>query len=83
MSWCGGRWNPWRTLRAVRSARTFRGAGSLVVMDVPPPDPAKLLALWSEWERGEVAPGKLLSNLKTAGLPDLLEALVAAVEDQG
>lgn len=50
-------------------------------MDVPAPDPAKLLALWSEWEQGEVAPGKLLSNLKTAGLPLLLEALAQA-EDQ-
>jgi len=44
-------------------------------MDRPPPDPAKLLAYWMEWERGETTPGKVLSNLKTAGLPDLLRQL--------
>ena len=49
-------------------------------MDRPPPDPHKLLACWMEWERGETPPGKVLSNLKTAGLPDLLESLVAAAD---
>ena len=42
-------------------------------MDVPPPDPQKLLAYWMEWERGEVPPGRVMSNLKTAGLRTLLE----------
>jgi hypothetical protein len=41
----------------------------------PPPDPQKLLALWMEWEKGETPPGKVLSNLKTAGLRELLEHL--------
>ncbi len=45
-------------------------------MDRPPPDPAKLLAYWMEWERGEITPGKVLANLKTAGMPELLEQLV-------
>lgn len=45
-------------------------------MDRPPPDPQKLLAWWQEWERGETPPGKVLANLKTGGLPDLLRALV-------
>lgn len=45
------------------------------VMDRPAPDPAKLLAYWMEWERGETTPGKVMSNLKTAGLPDLLRRL--------
>jgi len=44
-------------------------------MDTLVPDPAKLLAQWNEWERGEVEPGRLLANLKTGGLPDLLAAL--------
>lgn len=44
----------------------------------PPPDPAKLLSYWQEWERGDTLPGQVLANLKRAGLPDLLEALVAA-----
>lgn len=51
-------------------------------MDRPPPDPSKLLAYWEEWERGETPPGKVISNLKTAGLPDLLEQLAAAASGQ-
>ena len=35
----------------------------------PPPDLAKLLAAWEECETGEQQPGKVLANLKTAGLP--------------
>lgn len=31
-----------------------------------------------EWERGETTPGKVMSNLKTGGLRDVLEALAAA-----
>jgi hypothetical protein len=45
-------------------------------MDTLPPDPNKLLTAWMQWEKGEIAPGKLLSELKTAGLPDLLRSLV-------
>jgi hypothetical protein len=47
-------------------------------MDRPPPDPAKLLDQWMEWERGEATPGRVMANLKTAGLRDLLEAAIAA-----
>lgn len=47
-------------------------------MDRPPPDPAKLLDAWMEWERGDNPPGRVMSNLKTAGLRQLLEDLVAA-----
>jgi hypothetical protein len=50
-------------------------ARSLAGMDLPPPDPQKLLAYWNEWERGEVPPGRVMSNLKTAGLRTLLEQL--------
>lgn len=46
-------------------------------MDVPPPDPQKLLAYWNEWERGEVPPGRVMSNLKTGGLRTLLEQLAS------
>ncbi len=53
-------------------------AGSLRDMDRPPPDPAKLLADWMEWEKGETPPGQVISNLKTHGLRDLLETLAAA-----
>jgi hypothetical protein len=46
-------------------------------MDVRPPDPQKLLAYWIEWERGETPPGRVMSNLKTAGLRTLLEQLAS------
>lgn len=46
--------------------------------DLPPPDPAKLLAAWLEWERGEGAPGQVLANLKKGGLRELLESTVTA-----
>ena len=48
-------------------------------MDRPLPDPAKLLAQWMEWERGEETPGRVMANLKTAGLRVLLEELVESV----
>jgi hypothetical protein len=48
---------------------------SLAAVDVPPPDPEKLLAYWMEWERGETPPGKVISNLKTGGMRELLEHL--------
>ncbi len=48
-------------------------------MDRPPPDPSKLLADWMEWEKGETPPGKVMSNLKTHGMRDLLDSLVAAL----
>jgi hypothetical protein len=47
------------------------------VTDRPPPDPEKLLADWMEWERGETMPGRVMSNLKTHGLRELLDELAA------
>lgn len=47
-------------------------------MERPAPDPAKLLEAWMEWERGETPPGRVMSTLKTGGLRDLLEQMVAA-----
>jgi hypothetical protein len=52
-------------------------------MEAPPPDPHKLLAHWMEWERGETPPGRVMSNLKTGGLRELLEALAAQTESAG
>ena len=46
----------------------------------PSPNPAKLLDQWMEWERGETPPGRVLSNLKTGGLREVLEELVAKTE---
>ena len=50
------------------------------MVDRPPPDPAKLLAWWMEWERGETPPGRVMSNLKMGGLRELLESLAAPGE---
>ena len=44
-------------------------------MQVPAPEPSKLLAAWMEWERGDVTPGRAMANLKTGGLRELLEEL--------
>lgn len=50
-------------------------------MERPPADPPKLLAHWMEWERGETPPGRVISNLKTGGMRELLEHLVAQQEE--
>ena len=47
------------------------------MIDKPPPDPAKLLGYWMEWERGQTPPGRVISNLKLAGLRELLESILA------
>jgi len=46
-------------------------------MELPEPDPTKLLQSWMEWERGEVTPGRVMANLKTGGMRQLLEGLAA------
>lgn len=46
-----------------------------MAFDTPPPDLAKLLAAWEQWETGEETPGKVLASLKTAGLPEVLKEL--------
>ncbi len=43
--------------------------------ETPAPDLLKLIAAWEEWERGEESPGKVISKLKTAGLPVVLAQL--------
>jgi hypothetical protein len=45
----------------------------------PAPDLNKLITAWEEWERGEQSPGKVLANLKTAGL----QVVLAQLRDQG
>ncbi len=42
----------------------------------PVADVAKLLAAWQEWETGEQSPGRVLADLKKAGLPDVLTELI-------
>ncbi len=47
-------------------------------MEPPPADPVKLLASWMEWEQGIITPGRVMADLKTGGLRDILEQLAAA-----
>lgn len=44
----------------------------------PAPDLVKLIAAWEQYEAGEEAPGRVLANLKTAGLPEVLQELAAS-----
>lgn len=51
-------------------------------MEIPPPDPRKLLDSWIEWEKGQTPPGRVMSDLKTAGLRQVLEELAAQADEQ-
>lgn len=46
-------------------------------MEKPPPNPAKLLLAWMDWERGDSPPGRVMADLKIAGMRELLEELAA------
>ena len=50
-------------------------------MEIPPPNPTKLLEHWMEWERGETTPGDLMKQLKIGGMRQILETLVAGEAD--
>lgn len=41
----------------------------------PAPDLTKLISAWESWEKGEEQPGRVLANLKTAGLAEVLKEL--------
>lgn len=45
------------------------------MFEQPAPDLVKLINAWEEFERGEQAPGKVLANLKTAGMARVLAEL--------
>jgi hypothetical protein len=49
-----------------------------MAFDRPAPDMNKLFAAWEAWEKGEELPGKVLANLKTAGLAEILAELKAS-----
>jgi hypothetical protein len=51
------------------------------VPDRTPAEPAKLLEYWMEWERGDTPPGRVISNLKTGGMREILETLVEAQKE--
>jgi hypothetical protein len=47
-----------------------------MAFEAPAPDLQKLIAAWEEWEKGDQQPGRVLANMKTAGLPQVLRQLV-------
>lgn len=49
--------------------------------DRPPSDPKQMLEEWLQWERGEIEPGRLIGNLKKAGMKELLEQLASAAAE--
>ena len=49
-----------------------------MAFDRPAPDLTKLVTAWEEFEKGEQQPGKVLANLKTAGLPEVLAELISS-----
>ncbi len=46
-----------------------------MVFERPAPDLQKLITAWEQFEAGEETPGRVLANLKTAGLPEVLRQL--------
>ena len=44
----------------------------------PAPDLNKVLAAWESWEKGEETPGRVMANMKTAGLDEVLRELIAS-----
>jgi hypothetical protein len=46
--------------------------------ELPAPDLTKIIAAWEEFEKGEEAPGRVLANMKTAGLHTVLAELAAS-----
>ena len=47
-----------------------------MAFETPLPDLDKIRTAWETWERGEEQPGKTLSNLKTAGLDEVIRQLI-------
>jgi hypothetical protein len=48
-----------------------------MTFEQPAPDLSKIIAAFEEWEKGEETPGRVLANMKTAGLPQVLSQLAA------
>lgn len=48
-----------------------------MTFEQPAPDLTKIVAAWESWEQGEESPGRVMAEMKTAGLPAVLQQLVA------
>lgn len=48
-----------------------------MTFEQPAPDLAKIIAALDEWEKGEETPGRVLADMKTAGLSRVLAQLAS------
>ncbi len=46
-----------------------------MTFEQPAPDLTKIVAAWEKWEMGEESPGRVLADMKTAGLATVLAQL--------
>lgn len=46
-----------------------------MTFEKPAPDLTKIAAAWERWESGEDSPGRVLADMKTAGLGRVLDEL--------
>ncbi len=46
-----------------------------MTFEQPAPDLSKILAAWERWEAGEDSPGRVMADMKTAGLATVLTQL--------
>ena len=72
--WVSG--DPCSVLVIARSSVRVCTLHAMGYEDRPGPDAQKLLDQWMEWERGDETPGRVLANLKTGGMPELLQSLL-------
>ncbi len=46
-----------------------------MTFEQPAPDLSKIMAAWERWETGEDSPGRVMADMKTAGLATVLAQL--------
>lgn len=49
----------------------------------PPSDPVRLLDHWREAAAGDVTPGRVVANLKQAGMPEFLASTLSGLHEVG
>lgn len=49
----------------------------------PPTDPVRLLDHWREADAGDIPPGRVVSNLKQAGMPEFLASTLTGLQEAG
>lgn len=66
-----------RAIHFVAPSTLPRHTLGVMAFERPAPDLSKIQAAWESFESGEEQPGRVLANLKTAGLADVLDELIA------